>query len=82
MRMVLIDFRHPFFRPISRRIIVFALVVIWTGVEFFNGSVGWTVFFAALAAYVGWGFFLSGQPDEPLADAAEEDTPTPPEDPS
>ncbi|MCY0150584.1 hypothetical protein OEG84_23485 [Hoeflea sp. G2-23] len=80
MRMVLIDFRHPFFRPILRRIIVFALVVIWAGVEFFNGSVGWTVFFVALAVYIGWGFFLSGQPDEPLADAGEADKPTPPAD--
>lgn len=78
MRWVLIDFRHPFFRPLTRRIVVFLLVVIWTVVEFFSGSTGWLIFFLALAAYVGWGFFLSGQPDEPLDD--KDTSPTPPED--
>lgn len=77
MRWVLIDFRHPFFRPLPRRIIVFLLVVIWTVVEFFGGSMPWVVFFAALSAYVGWGFFLSGQPDEPLD--SKKDSPPPPE---
>ncbi len=66
MRWALIDFRHPFFRPLTRRIVIFCLVAIWTLVEFFGGSTGWVIFFAALTAYVGWGFFLSGQADEPL----------------
>ncbi|MCY0094246.1 hypothetical protein [Hoeflea ulvae] len=66
MRWALIDFRHPFFRPMTRRVVIFALVAIWTVVEFFAGSQGWVIFFAALTAYVGWGLFLSGQPDEPL----------------
>ena len=69
MRWALIDFRHPFFRPVIRRIVVFCLVAVWTVVEYLGGSVGWTIFFAALTAYVGWGFFISGQPDEPLPDA-------------
>ena len=46
-------------------IVVFGMVAAWTVVEFVGGSVAWGVFFAALSAYVGWGFFLSGQPDEP-----------------
>jgi hypothetical protein len=78
MRWVLIDFRHPFFRPMTRRVVVFCLVAIWTVVEFFSGSQGWVIFFAALTAYVGWGFFLSGQPDEPLdAGAGTDEAPTP-----
>ena len=51
---------------ITRRVVIFCLVGIWAGVEFFGGSQGWAIFFAALTAYVGWGFFMSGQPDEPL----------------
>jgi phage-related holin len=77
MRLVLIDFRQPFFRPITRRIVIFALVAIWTVVEFFVGSLGWVIFFAALTAYVGWGFFLSGQPDEPEAENGRDDAPPP-----
>ena len=65
MRWALIDFRHPFFRPMARRIVVFGVVAAWTVFEFVGGSVAWGVFFAALSAYVGWGFFLSGQADEP-----------------
>ena len=70
MRWALVDFGHPFYRPLTRRIIIFALLLVWTAVEFFSGSTGWAVFFLGLSAYVGWGFFLSGQPDEPLEDKA------------
>ena len=68
MRFALVDFGHAFYRPLVRRVIIFALLLVWTGVEFFSGSTGWTVFFLALLAYVGWGFFLSGQADAPLDD--------------
>lgn len=67
MRMVLIDFRHPFFRPIARRIVITVILAVWTGVELLIGSQFWVILFAGLTAYVGWGFFLSGQPDEPDA---------------
>jgi len=70
MRWALVDFGHSFYRPLTRRIIIFALLLVWTGVEFFSGSTGWMVFFLALSAYVGWGFFLSGQADAPLEDNA------------
>lgn len=71
MRWALVDFGHPFYRPLARRIIIFVLVLAWTGLEFYNGSTGWIVFSLALSAYVGWGFFLSGQADEPLEESAE-----------
>jgi hypothetical protein len=45
-------------------------------VEFFAGSTGWLLFFLALSAYVGWGFFLSGQPDQATDDQGR--TPPPP----
>jgi hypothetical protein len=70
MRWALVDFGHPFYRPLTRRIIIFVLLLIWAGVEFFSGSTGWMVLFLALSAYVGWGFFLSGQADQPLEDNA------------
>tara|TARA_R110000787_G_scaffold14922_7_gene45873 strand:- start:139 stop:387 length:249 start_codon:yes stop_codon:yes gene_type:complete len=74
MRWALVDFGHPFYRPLTRRIIIFALILAWTVVEFFSGSTGWLLFFLVLSAYVGWGFFLSGQPDQ----AAEDQRGTPP----
>lgn len=77
MRWALVDFGHPFYRPLTRRIIIFVFLLVWTGVEFFSGSTGWMVLFLALSAYVGWGFFLSGQADEPLEDKAGT-TQTPP----
>jgi hypothetical protein len=73
MRWALVDFGHAFYRPLTRRIIIFALLLVWTGVEFFSGSTGWLVFFVALSAYVGWGFFLSGQADGPVAETAGKD---------
>lgn len=71
MRWALVDFGHAFYRPLLRRIIIFALIVVWTGVEFFAGATGWAVFFLALAAYVGWGFFLSGQVGAPGPDTKD-----------
>ena len=71
MRWALIDFRQPFFRPMNRRIIIILVMLLWTVVEFFGGSMPWLLFFVALTAYVGWGFFLSGQPDEPLPEPGE-----------
>lgn len=84
MRWALIDFGHPFYRPLARRIIIFGLLVIWTGVEFFTGSTGWMLLFLALSAYVGWGFFLSGQADGNTGERREDEAATartpPPED--
>lgn len=79
MRWALIDFGHSFYRPMMRRIIIFGLLVIWTVVEVFLSSIGWVVFFAALSAYVGWGFFLSGQADGPATDAADKHDAPPPD---
>lgn len=79
MRWALVDFGHAFYRPLPRRIVIFTLLVVWTGVEFFAGATGWATFFLALAAYVGWGFFLSGQvgAQPPAPDAKD---PPPPAD--
>jgi len=71
MRFALVDFGHAFYRPMTRRVIIFVLLLVWTVVEFLSGSTGWMVFFLALSAYVGWGFFLSGQAGGPLENEAE-----------
>lgn len=85
MRLVLVDFRHPFFKPMTRRIVIITLMAAWTVFEFVAGSDGWGAFFGGLTAYVAWGFFLSGQPDEPEAKpdepeakSADSDQPEPP----
>ncbi len=79
MRWALVDFAHPFYRPLTRRIIIFVLLLVWTVVEFFSGSSGWMMLFLALSAYVGWGFFLSGQADQPLEDKGANAPSQPPE---
>lgn len=76
MRWALVDFGHPFYRPLARRIIIFGLVVVWTGVEFFAGSTTWMLLFLALSAYVGWGFFLSGQADGKVEEPRKDDVAT------
>ena len=51
------DLDHPFFRPLSRRIIVTLIVVVWSGFEFVAGSPFFAMLFAALGAWCGWSFF-------------------------
>lgn len=72
MRWALVDFSHPFFRPMIRRIGIVGLLAVWTVVEYIGGSQGWTLFFLALTAYTGWGLFLSGQADGPLPGADDQ----------
>lgn len=85
MRLVLVDFRHPFFKPMTRRVVIITLMAAWTVFEFVAGSDAWGIFFGALTAYVAWGFFISGHPDEPEpkpdeteAKSAESDQSDPP----
>ncbi|MDP3526518.1 MAG: hypothetical protein Q8S27_18245 [Hoeflea sp.] len=75
MRWALIDFSHPFFRPMNRRIAIVGLLAVWTVVEFLAGSTGWSTFFLLLTVYVGWGLFISGQADGPLPGTGDADQP-------
>lgn len=55
---MLIDPRHPFYRPKWRRILIVLLPWIWAGVEFTQGAVFWGLIFAAIGAYAAWVLIL------------------------
>ncbi|AZQ67801.1 DUF3329 domain-containing protein [Silicimonas algicola] len=56
------EVRHPFFRPLWRRIVVTVLCAVWAGVEYQGGNATWAVLFAACAIYLGYRFFVSFDP--------------------
>ena len=57
--------RHPFFRPLWRRLLVVALAFGWTAVEVAAGSTTWAMLFGAMGAYAAWQFFVAWKGDEP-----------------
>ena len=62
--MRLLDTNHPFFRPLWRRVAVFAVAAGWSLFEFVNGSAVWGAVFAAFAAMSFYGFFIDFRPDD------------------
>lgn len=63
--------RHPFFRPLWRRVAVTGVCLIWALFEFAGGSPFWGMLTGALGAYAGWVFFLA--PDPAPEDRAPQD---------
>ena len=58
--------RHPFFKPVYRRVLVTALCFGWGLFEGYNGAMGWAAVFIGLALYCGYEFFWNWQdPDGP-----------------
>jgi hypothetical protein len=49
--MKLLDASHPFFIPVWRRWATGVLPIIWGCAEFYFGSPGWGILFAAAGAY-------------------------------
>jgi len=52
------DLRHPFFAPVWRRVLAVVMCLGWAGVEYWNGSPGWAVFFAAAGGWCVYQFFV------------------------
>jgi hypothetical protein len=57
----LLDLRHPWFRPLWRRIAVVAVCLGWAGFEVWGGSVFWAILFGAAGLYAAWCFFIAWQ---------------------
>lgn len=64
MRRSFFDLRHPFFRPLWRRVLVVAVCLAWGLVEFATGSPFWGVLFVGIGAICAWQFFLAFDPDQ------------------
>lgn len=70
----IIDFSHPFYLPRWRRIAIVAVTGFWAVLEFSTGNPAWGAGFAALSAYLVWGFFLVPLPLPPAPEAARDTT--------
>jgi hypothetical protein len=66
------DGGHPFFRPLWRRIAVFAVCVIWAALEFYGGSRNWGVIALAFAGYAAYAYLFNYKPPEGGADRPAE----------
>ncbi len=60
----MIDFAHPWLRPLWRRVAVVALTAGWGLFELVSGSPGWALLFLALGGWLGWGLLLNYRPDD------------------
>lgn len=58
-RAKVLDFRHPFFRPLWRKIALVAVLAIWTLIEVFAGHPVWGLLVGGICAYAVYGFFLA-----------------------
>ena len=51
LTLALLDIRHPFFRPLWRRVVVTAICLVWAVVEFAFGSPMFGILSGALGAW-------------------------------
>jgi len=58
------EVRHPFFRPVSRRVIATGLCLGWAAFEFLNDAPVWASVFAIAGAYLFWQFFVAFDPKD------------------
>lgn len=68
-----LNIRHPFFRPRYRRVLTTGFTALWAGFELYLGNPGWAVFFAAIAAFCFYEFFVvfdaeNYEPEPPAGD--------------
>lgn len=62
---MLLDNRHPFYRPLWRRIVIVLVCVAWSVMEFATGSPFWGTIALGLAGYGVWALFIDYRPEEP-----------------
>jgi len=58
------DNRHPFFRPLWRRVLVLLVCLAWSAVEFATGAPFWGVIALGFGLYAVWAFFIAYEADE------------------
>jgi hypothetical protein len=58
----LIDFDHPFFRPLWIRILTVGIAAAWGTFELLTGAPFWGVLFLGLAALAAHGLFIRFKP--------------------
>ncbi len=68
----LFDVQTPWFIPLYRRVIVVALLLMWTIVEFTRGSPFWGILFGGMGVYCFHQFFIAFNPRMPKTESEEE----------
>lgn len=58
-----LDVQIPFFRPLWRRVLAFAVVVLWAGMEIWQGSPYWAALAGGIGLYLAYQFFIAFNPD-------------------
>ena len=66
--MALIDLQHPWFIPLSRRVAVVAILMIWCGFELIGGSSVIALLTGGIGLICAWVFFFAFNPREPEDD--------------
>ncbi len=56
------DSEHPFFRPLWRRVVVVAVCLAWSVIEFATGTPFWGVIALGFTGYAVWQFFYLYMP--------------------
>lgn len=56
-----LDLRHPWFRPLWRRVLVVAICLGWAAFELAGGAPFWAILFGAAGLYAAWSFFVAWQ---------------------
>ncbi|MBA8880667.1 DUF3329 domain-containing protein [Phyllobacterium myrsinacearum] len=69
------DSKHPFFRPLWRRVAVVVFCFAWAIFEFVTGTPFWGTIALGFAGYGIWQFFIAFDASEPVkpADADEKE---------
>ena len=68
------DVKHPFFRPLWRRIVVVTGCIAWALVELLStGSPFWAILFGAAGLWCAYQFFVVFDPADYADDAGETD---------
>ena len=58
----LLGIRHPFFRPLWRRVATVAFALGWAVVELIGGHLVWAGLFGGIGLYAAWEFFAVYDP--------------------
>ncbi|MFN4142259.1 DUF3329 domain-containing protein [Aestuariivirga sp.] len=65
--------KHPFYKPLWRRIAIVAVVAAWLALEIYRGSESlWIMIAAGMLAYAVYTFFIAWPKDAPEGDAGPE----------
>lgn len=59
-----LDPRHPFYRPLWRRVTVVAVCIGWGLFEFGSGAPFWGVLFTAAGIYAAWALLIAFAPGD------------------